>query len=134
MQDDTHPDAHTTRAQIAELLDERRASIANDVVARLKAADVECTSPLIVRTLVHALSKAIAESSPDVVIHWSRMVRQAQPAPVVIAMIDAACDAAEELAAADHGDLATVVVFLEIVKNRARTELTEAPAADGDST
>jgi putative nucleotidyltransferase with HDIG domain len=133
MQDDNHPDAHTTRAQIAELLDERRAQVANDVVARLKAAQIECTSPLIVRTLVHALAKAIAESAPDVVIHWSRMVRQAQPAAVVIAMIDAACDAAEELAAKDHGDLATIVVFLEIVKGRARAQLAEEPTVNGDA-
>ena len=127
MQDDNHlSDAlHTTRAQIAELLDERRVEVANDVVARMKRRNVDCMSPLIVRTLVHALAKAMAESSPDVIVHWSRMVRQAHPAPAVIAMIDAACDAAEELAQNDHGDLATVVVFLEIVKGRARAQIAE---------
>src|ERR1700684_336803 len=103
MQDDHLSDAlHTTRAQIAELLDERRVEVANDVVERMKRRNVDCMSPLIVRTLVHALAKAMAESAPDVIVHWSRMVRQAHPTPAVIAMIDAACDAAEELAQNDH--------------------------------
>src|SRR6202020_265936 len=74
---------------------------------------------------LHPPAKAEAQSSPDVIVHWSRMVRQAHPAPAVIAMIDAACDAAEELAQNDHGDLATVVVFLEIVKGRARAQIAE---------
>jgi two-component system cell cycle response regulator len=135
MQDDSHlSDAlHTTRAQIAELLDERRVEVANDVVARMKRRNVDCMSPLIVRTLIHALAKAMAESAPDVIVHWSRMVRQAHPAPAVIAMIDAACDAAEELAANDHGDLATVVVFLEIVKGRARAQIADDASGDSES-
>jgi putative nucleotidyltransferase with HDIG domain len=127
MQDDPclQDGLHTTRAQIAELLDERRVEVANSVVALLKSRDVDGISPLIVRTLVHALAKAMADSSPDVIVHWSRMIRQAHPAPAVIAMIDAACDAAEELAQNDHGDLATIVVFLEIVKGRARVQIAD---------
>ena len=127
MQDDQclQDGLHSTRAQIAELLDERRAEVANSVVALLKSRNVDCVSPLIVRTLVHALAKAMADSSPDVIVHWSRMIRQAHPAPAVIAMIDAACDAAEELAQNDHGDLATIVVFLEIVKGRARAQIAD---------
>lgn len=127
MQDDPclQDGLHTTRAQIAELLDERRVEVANSVVALLKSRNVDGISPLIVRTLVHALAKAMADSSPDVIVHWSRMIRQAHPAPAVIAMIDAACDAAEELAQNDHGDLATIVVFLEIVKGRARAQIAD---------
>ncbi len=135
MHDDTHlADAlHTTRAQIAELLDERRVEVANDVVARMKRRNIDCMSPLIVRTLVHALAKAMAESTPDVIVHWSRMVRQAHPTPAVIAMIDAVCDAAEELAQNDHGDLATVVVFLEIVKGRARAQIADDVTGDRET-
>lgn len=135
MQDETFlsDGLHTTRAQIAELLDERRVEVANDVVALMRSRSVESVSPLIVRTLVHALSKSMAESSPDVVVHWSRMVRQAHPAATVIAMIDAACDVAEELAANDHGDLATIVVFLEIVKGRARAQIAEDLGGDAES-
>ena len=67
MQDDPclQDGLHTTRAQIAELLDERRVEVANSVVALLKSRNVDGISPLIVRTLVHALAKAMADSSPE---------------------------------------------------------------------
>ncbi len=133
MHDDHSNDApNTSRAHIAELLSERRIEVANDIVARVRRAGDVGVSPLIVRTLVDALVAAIAESSPDIVVHWSRMVRHAHPAPVVVAMIETACEAAEELAHAEHGDLATIVVFLEIVKARAVTqELETVPTAGG---
>jgi putative nucleotidyltransferase with HDIG domain len=126
---------HSGRAHIAELLNERRAEVAADIVARLRRCDQIAVSTLIVRTLVDALVTAIADSSPNVVVHWSRMVRHAHPAPVVVAMIETACEAAEELAHAEHGDLATIVVFLEIVKARAVTQELETlpePGAPGD--
>ncbi len=127
-----HDAPHTSRAQIAELLDERRNEIATDIVARMRRDEV-CVSPLIVRTLVHALAKSIAQSSPDVLVHWSRMVEHAHPAAVVVAMIETACRVTEELAGAEHGDLATIVVFLEIVKARATTQVLEdVPPAGGD--
>jgi len=71
-----------------------------------------------VRTLVHTLAKSVGEGSPDPIVHWSRMVRHAHALPVVLAMIDTVCEIAEELAHAFHGDLGTIVVFLEIVKTR----------------
>jgi len=120
--DNLHGPPHTGRAHIAELLSERRIEVANDIVARLRSCDEIFVSSLIVRTLVDALVTAIADSSPNVVVHWSRMVRHAHPAHVVVAMIETACEAAEELAHAEHGDLATIVVFLEIVKARAVTQ------------
>ena len=90
----------------------------------------------IVRTLVDALSPSIAESSPDAVVHWSRMVRHAHSAAVVAAVIETACEAVEEIAYAEHGDLATMVVFLEIVKSRATgrdREHVPAPSEAKDS-
>src|ERR1700730_8356050 len=49
------------------------------------------------------------------------MVRHGHAVPVVLAMIDSSCDVAEELAHSLHGDLGTIVVFLEIVKARSRS-------------
>jgi hypothetical protein len=106
--DRLHDAPHTSRAHLADVLNDRRAEVANDIVARLRRADM-VISPLIARTLVHELSIAIAQSAPDVVVHWSRMVRHAHPAAVVAAMIEAGCEAAEELAHAELGDLATIV-------------------------
>ena len=69
--------------------------------------------------MVHALTRSLAGSEPDILVHWARMVRHAHDAPVVVAMIETACEIAEETAHAQHGDLATTVIFLEIVKARA---------------
>ena len=135
MREDDRPyDApHSSRTHLAELLEERRVHVSNDVVARLEVREGVRVSPLIVRTLVHALAQSIAESMPDIVVHWSRMVRHAHSAALVVAMIDAACAAVEEFAQDDHGDLATIVVFLEIVKARAAAQiLDDAPAASAD--
>ena len=134
--DRLHDAPHTSRAHLADVLHDRRVEVANDIVARLRRADM-VISPLIARTLVHELSIAIAQSAPEVVVHWARMVRHAHPAAVVAAMIEAGCEAAEELAHAEHGDLATIVVFLEIVKSRALTHvLDEVPGLriDGEPT
>lgn len=126
------------RAHIAELLDERRGRVANDIVDRLRRADDITVSPLVVRTLVHALTRSLATSEPDVVLHWARMVRHAHAGHVVLAMIETACEVAEELAHGEHGDLATTVVFLEILKARAATHALHdspgvgaEPAAEG---
>jgi putative nucleotidyltransferase with HDIG domain len=129
LDDIIHDAAHSTRAQLAELLDERRVGVANDVVTRLSDRYEMIISPLIVRTLVHTLARSVGESNPDPVVHWSRMVRHAHALPVVLAMIDTVCDVAEELAAGLHGDLGTVVLFLEIVKTRSRS----MPSDDGAS-
>src|ERR1700738_1494265 len=130
MRDDILHDApHSSRAHIADLLDERRVELSNGIVTRMQRHEGVTVSPLIVRTLVHALGKSIAESAPDIVVHWSRMVRHAHPATLVVAMVDAACEAVEALAHEEHGDLATIVVFLEIVKARAAAQmLDELPA------
>jgi putative nucleotidyltransferase with HDIG domain len=116
-----HADHPTMRAQLAESLDERRVELANDVVTRLTQSHGMMVSALIVRTLVHALAKSVADGSPDQIVHWSRMVRHAHPAAVVVAMIDAACEAAEMAAADLPGDLGAAIVFFEIVKARARS-------------
>ena len=128
--DQSHDAPHTSRAHLAELLSERRVAVAGDVVARLRRRDVPGVSPLVVRTLVDALASSIAEGSPEGVVHWSRMVRHAHSAAVVAAVIETACEVVEELAHAEHGDLATIVVFLEIVKARTVVKEREsAPAA-----
>jgi HD-GYP domain-containing protein (c-di-GMP phosphodiesterase class II) len=132
MHDDDRPHdaAHTSRAHIAEVLLERRIGVASDVAARLRRGDVAGVSTLIVRSLVDALVSSLAEGSPDNVVHWSRMVRHAHPAAIVTAAIDAVCDVVEELAHAEHGDLAAIVVFLEVVKTRTRSrERDLAPVA-----
>ncbi len=133
MHDDDHPHnaAHTSRAHVAEVLSERRIDVTNDIVARLRGRDVVGVSPLIVRTLIDALVASIAESSPDNVVHWSRMVRHAHSAAVVASMIEAACEVAEELAHVEQADLATIVVFLEIVKARTIGKVPETPASAG---
>ena len=130
--DSLHDVSHSTRAQLAEILAERRVEVANDVVTRLSHRYEMIVSPLIVRTLVHTLAKSVAESSPDAIVHWSRMVRHAHALPVVLAMIDSACDVAEELAHGLHGDLGTVVVFLEIVKTRTRAMPSDDAAPPSD--
>jgi putative nucleotidyltransferase with HDIG domain len=107
------------RSQVAEMLDERRGGVAADVVYRLQRYDDITASPLVARTLVHALTRSLAASEPEIVVHWARMVRQTYPGPVVVAMIETVCEIAEEMAHAQHGDLATTVIFLEIVKARA---------------
>jgi HD-GYP domain-containing protein (c-di-GMP phosphodiesterase class II) len=129
MHDDDAP--HSSRAHLAELLGERRIAVASDVVARLRRRDVAGASPLIVRTLVEVLVSSIAEGSPDGIVHWSNMVRHAHPAPDVAAMVATACEVVEELAHAEHGDLATMVVFLEIVKARTAAGGPEPRAAAG---
>jgi putative nucleotidyltransferase with HDIG domain len=116
MQNEDRHESHGSRAHIAELLNDRRTELADVIVARLHGCDQVRVSPLVVRTLVHALATAFADSSPDIVAHWSRMVRSAHPGPAIVAMIETACEVVEELAHAEHGDLATIVVFLEIVK------------------
>jgi putative nucleotidyltransferase with HDIG domain len=107
------------RAHVAELLDERRARVASEIVERLQRYDDIAASPLVARTLVHALTRSLAASEPEILVHWARMVREAHAGPVVVAMIETACEIAEEVAHAQHGDLATTVIFLEIVKARA---------------
>ncbi|MDB5069021.1 MAG: response regulator receiver modulated metal dependent phosphohydrolase [Candidatus Eremiobacteraeota bacterium] len=135
--DDIQYDApHSSRAHIADLLDERRVELSNGIVTRMRRREGVTVSPLIVRTLVHALAKSIADSAPDIVVHWSRMVRHAHPATLVVAMVDTACEAVEELAHDEHGDLATIVVFLEIVKARASAQMLDevpAPRTDADA-
>ncbi len=130
--DIAHDASHSTRAQLSETLDERRVEVANDVVKRLSLRYQIAVSPLIVRTLVHTLAKSVGEGSPDPIVHWSRMVRHGHALPVVLAMVDTACEIAEEFAHALDGDLGTIVVFLEIVKARSRTLPSEEPAANGD--
>jgi len=39
--------------------------------------------------------QALADGSPDPVVHWSRMVRHAHPAAAVVALIDTACRSPE---------------------------------------
>jgi len=135
--DDIQFDApHSSRAHIADLLDERRVELSNGIVTRLQRREGVTVSSLIVRTLVHALAKSVAESAPDIVVHWSRMVRHAHSAALVVAMVDTACEAVEELAHEEHGDLATIVVFLEIVKARAAAQILEdvpVPRTDADA-
>jgi putative nucleotidyltransferase with HDIG domain len=123
MHDDDGPQdaAHTSRAHIADLLSERHIVVANDVAARLRSRDVAGVSPLIVRSLVDAFVSSMAEGSPDNVVHWARMVRYAHAAPIVAAAIETVCDVVEELAHAEHGDLASTIVFLEVVKTRTRS-------------
>jgi putative nucleotidyltransferase with HDIG domain len=125
--DIAHDASHSTRAQLSETLDERRVEVANDVVTRLNRRYEMVVSPLIVRTLVHTLAKSVGEGSPDQIVHWSRMVRHAHAAAVVLAMIDIACEAAEELAHGINGDLGTIVVLLEIIKARSRTMTSDEP-------
>ena len=132
MHDDDQP--HISRAHFADLLSERRITVASVIVARLKRDDVAGVSTLIVRTLVDALVSAIAESSPDAVVHWSRMVRHAHSAGVVAAAIETACEVVEELAHAEHGDLATMVVFLEVVKVRTAHREREHLLVPGEGT
>jgi len=122
-----HDASHSTRALVAEALDERRVEIADDIVTRLRKGHDLTASPLIVRTLVHTLAKSLADGSPDPVVHWARMVRHAHSVVAVTAMIDSACAAAEELAHSFHGDLATIVVFLEIAKARSHAATTDEP-------
>jgi putative nucleotidyltransferase with HDIG domain len=129
----THDASHSTRSLVAEALDEQRVEIADGIVTRLRKSHDFAASPLIVRTLVHTLSKALADGSPDPIVHWARMVRHAHPAAVVTAMIDTACELAEEIARTFHGDLATIVVFLEIVKGRSHAVASDEPAVTGDS-
>ncbi|HEY0394235.1 MAG TPA: HD-GYP domain-containing protein [Candidatus Elarobacter sp.] len=131
MRDDDRHESHSGRAHIAELLNDRRTELADTIVARMRGCDEVRVSPLVVRTLIHALATAFADSSPDVVAHWSRMVRGAHHAPVVVAMIETACEVVEELAHAEHGDLATIVVFLEIVKAGALPHALDELAANG---
>ncbi len=129
--DQPHDAAHISRAHIADLLSERRIAVANDVVARLRRRDVAAASPLIVRSLVDALVSSMAEGSPDAVVHWSRMVRHAHSAAIVAVAVETVCDVVEELAHAEHGDLASIVVFLEMVKTRSRSrERDLAPRSD----
>ncbi|MDQ6942807.1 MAG: HD-GYP domain-containing protein [Candidatus Eremiobacteraeota bacterium] len=129
--DQPHDAPHTSRAHVADLLSERRIAVAGDVVARLRRRDVADVSPLIVRSLVDALVSSLAEGSPDNVVHWSRMVRHAHSAPVVAAAIETICEVVEELAHAEHGDLASILVFLEVVKTRTRSRQRDlAPATD----
>jgi len=109
---------HSSRSHLAELLDEERRSVAATITERLRKASI-AVSPLVVRTLVHALTRAVAGGEPDIVAHWARMVRHAHHPHAVAAMIDAACTVGEEFAQTHAGDLATTIVFLEIVRSRA---------------
>jgi putative nucleotidyltransferase with HDIG domain len=128
--DQPHDAGHTSRVHLADLLSERRIEVASDVVSRLRRRDVVGVPPLIVRSLIDALVSSLAEGSQDGVVHWSRMVRHAHSASTVATVIETACDAVEELAHGEHGDLAAVVVFLEIVKTRTRSRARDhAPAA-----
>lgn len=129
----SHDASHSTRGLVAEALDEQRVEIASGIVTRLRQSHDLNVSPLIVRTLVHTLAKALSDGSPDPIVHWSRMVRHAHPAAAVVAMIDTACAITEEVAHTFNGDLATIVVFLEIVKARAHAIATDEPALVGDA-
>ncbi len=129
--DQPHDAPHISRAHIGDLLSERRIAVASDIVTRLRRRDVAGVSPLIVRSLVDALVSSLAEGSPDNVVHWSRMVRHAHSAAIVAAAIEAVCEVIEELAHAEHGDLASIVVFLEVVKTRTRSRERDLAPASG---
>ena len=128
----SHDASHSTRGLVAEALDEQRVEIASGIVTRLRKSHDLNVSPLIVRTLVHTLAKALADGSPmdrPLVPHR----RHAHPTAAVVAMIDTACAITEEVAHTFNGDLATIVVFLEIVKARAHAIATDEPALVGDA-
>ncbi len=133
MHDDRgYEDVHS--AGVASGRSDRRSARAR---LRRRAASLRrggiAASPLVVRTLVHALTRALTAGEPDVIVHWARMVREAHPRHVVVAMVEAACAAAEEIAHADGGDVVLAMIFLEVVKSRTSSHvLHDAPGVAGE--
>ncbi len=115
------------RASLAQRLIDGRIALAATVAERRGDASA-AASPLLVRSLVSALANAVRVSSPETVVAWARIARQAHALGIVLELLDAACDVVAEAGESHELDFSLLLVFLEIVK----TTVADAfPAASG---
>jgi putative nucleotidyltransferase with HDIG domain len=132
MAEGTHGPAHvTTFAQFAGEILKHRAELANDVVKTTLEREHDADSivkPLISRTLLTAFAQALEQREAIPVRAWVQIAGNGRSHDVLAAMVEAACQTIERFVSHYDLDLASVVVFLEIVKSECRFE-SSSPAA-----
>ena len=105
------------RDAVARRLTHERAALAADVVDSLRASAPQLrVPPLIARTVVERILKAVETGDAQLVVHWCRMVRSTFDAHTVTAVVGTACDIVMRAANDSELDAGDVYVFLEIVK------------------
>ena len=112
---------------------EERARLGEALSAGLISRDAAAT-PLMARTLVTVIAKAVEASDPDAVIQWAQAVRVSEEDHAVVDLVDAVCDAAVGFSERLPGvDTSALIVFLEILRERTRDALLSGklPKADG---
>ncbi|HEX3550609.1 MAG TPA: HD-GYP domain-containing protein [Candidatus Elarobacter sp.] len=102
------------RATLAHTLIDERARFAELALQR-RGSSIPA-SPLLARSLVSALGRAVQTSSPDPVMSWARIARQAHGPTLVHELLGAACEVVAEAGEAHALDFSALLVFLEIVK------------------
>jgi putative nucleotidyltransferase with HDIG domain len=111
------------RAELAARLCDERAQLAESMVPRLGPRLAGAT-PLVARTLVTLVAKAIAGGDPDAVAQWADAVRVSHQDHAVVDLVNAVCEAAVTIGSRLEGvDLSALVVFLEILRDRTRAAL-----------
>ncbi len=111
---------------------EERARLGEAVSTGLVQRDSGAT-PLMARTLVTVIAKAVENSDPNAVIQWAQAVRVSEEDHAVVDLVDAVCEEAVGFAGRLPGvDTAALVLFLEILRERTRDALLNGklPKAD----
>jgi putative nucleotidyltransferase with HDIG domain len=113
------------RAELAERMCEDRARLADSMIARLGARTPGAT-PLMARTLVNVIAKAIETSDADAVTQWAQAVRVSHQDHAIVDLVNAVCETAVAYGQrSPHADLSSLLVFLEILRERTRSALVE---------
>jgi HD-GYP domain-containing protein (c-di-GMP phosphodiesterase class II) len=107
-----------SRSEFSIWLSANRAMIADRALAAMAALPERAIfpSPLLARTLVGAISTAIAVGDPSSVTHWFRAASSSYPRDVVAKLVDATCTTTGRLGDQQSAAFAEVLVFLEIIK------------------
>jgi putative nucleotidyltransferase with HDIG domain len=117
--------ALTWRAQLAERMCEERARLADALIARLPTR-IQGATPLMARTLVTVVAKAIETSDADAVTQWAQAVRVSHQDHAIVDLVNGVCEVAVAFGQRlEHADISALLVFLEILRERTRAALVD---------
>ena len=119
-----HDDVYgSRRAAFACQLHAHRSAIAEDLGTLLGAITARPLTPLMVRTLVERVGKAVETGDPDLVLHWCRMVRDIHDGATITRLVENVCDYVVAFGTSVGLDAETLGTFLDVVKARTREGL-----------
>jgi HD-GYP domain-containing protein (c-di-GMP phosphodiesterase class II) len=114
-------DEPVSRQEFALWVSRQRASLADSALAALAAAGrAVFPSPLLIRTLVGALSKSIATNSPAAVMQWAGAAGASYSQEAIGELVNAACDVLARLGDQQSATFAEILVSFEIIKAEVR--------------